>query len=415
MLRRVEGTLRDVPCYLNQDGCPPGASFDFASSNATEPTFHPEFTTDVPFTCTIPASVAVGSNVTPARPVLYGHGLLGTHEQAASSYVVDFGDNHNIVHCAVDWAGFSEEDIGPVILPALSDLSKLSAGFDRMQQGFVNALLMGRAMIHPDGLVSDPAFNVDAGSGPEPVIDTTRLFFYGNSQGGIMGGALTALAPDFDRSVLGVPGMNYSTLLQRSVDFDQYSELPEIGLYDNYPDQLEFPLGLALIQMLWDRGEANGYAHHITDDPYPNTPPHQVLLHPAVGDHQVSTLTAEIEARTIGARRLAPTLDDGRHWDQDPFKGIPVIRNFPFTGSALVLWDGGPVEFSGTRGGGSGVPPEENLPPRPEEGYGADPHAYPRWSPEAQAQMSAFLRPGGAILSGCTAGAPCYSNGFAGP
>ena len=35
-----------------------------------------------------------------------------------------------------------------------------------------------------------------------------------------MGGALTALAPDFDRAVLGVPGMNYSTLLRRSVDFD---------------------------------------------------------------------------------------------------------------------------------------------------------------------------------------------------
>ena len=38
-----------------------------------------------------------------------------------------------------------------------------------------------------------------------------------------MGGALTALAPDLDRAVLGVPGMNYSTLLRRSVDFDLYA------------------------------------------------------------------------------------------------------------------------------------------------------------------------------------------------
>ena len=38
-----------------------------------------------------------------------------------------------------------------------------------------------------------------------------------------MGGALTAVAPDFNRAVLGVPGMNYSTLLQRSVDFDTYA------------------------------------------------------------------------------------------------------------------------------------------------------------------------------------------------
>ena len=44
-----------------------------------------------------------------------------------------------------------------------------------------------------------------------------------------MGGALTAVAPDFNRAALGVPGMNYSTLLQRSVDFDTYAaaHLPE--------------------------------------------------------------------------------------------------------------------------------------------------------------------------------------------
>ena len=40
-----------------------------------------------------------------------------------------------------------------------------------------------------------------------------------------MGGGLTAVAPDFERAVLGVPGMNYSTLLQRSVDFDTYAAL----------------------------------------------------------------------------------------------------------------------------------------------------------------------------------------------
>ena len=36
---------------------------------------------------------------------------------------------------------------------------------------------------------------------------------------------LTAVAPDFEHAVLGVPGMNYSTLLQRSVDFDTYATL----------------------------------------------------------------------------------------------------------------------------------------------------------------------------------------------
>ena len=100
------------------------------------------------------------------------------------------------------------------------------------------------------------------------MLDTRRLFYDGNSQGGIMGGSLTALAPDFNRAVLGVPGMNYSTLLRRSVDFDMYAQF----LYANYPNELERPLILSLIQNLWDRGEANGYAHHMTRDPYAEHP-----------------------------------------------------------------------------------------------------------------------------------------------
>ena len=59
---------------------------------------------------------------------------------------------------------------------------------------------------------------------------------------------------------------------------------------------------LSLIQLLWDRGEANGYAHHITSDPLPGTPAHNVLMHVAFGDHQVANVTAEVEARTIGRR-----------------------------------------------------------------------------------------------------------------
>ena len=57
------------------------------------------------------------------------------------------------------------------------------------------------------------------------VIDTSRLVYVGGSQGGIMGGALTAFAQDWTRSVLGVPGMNYSLLLRRSVDFDTYAAI----------------------------------------------------------------------------------------------------------------------------------------------------------------------------------------------
>ena len=44
------------------------------------------------------------------------------------------------------------------------------------------------------------------------------------------------------------------------------------------------PLVLSMIQLLWDRAEGNGYAHHMTTDPLPNTPAHTVLMHPAFAD-----------------------------------------------------------------------------------------------------------------------------------
>jgi hypothetical protein len=412
-LRRIEGTLDDVPCYLNQDGCPPGSQFMYDSDGSTMPTWNPGYTVDVPFECNIPNSIIGAGKVKPARPTQYGHGLLGSRRQAHSSYVRDFGNNYNLMHCAVNWDGFSEDDVLPVVLPALTDVTVLSQAFDRMQQGFVNFMMLGRAMIHPDGFASDAAFQYDAGSGMESVIDDTELYYYGNSQGGIMGGALTAISPDVEQSVLGVPGMNYSTLLRRSVDFDDYALLPGVGLYANYPNELERPLLLGLMQMLWDRGEANGYAHHMTDDPYPNTPTHNVLMHPALGDHQVATLTAENMARTIDGNVLEPALDPGRHWQSDPLFGMPEVPGFPWTKSTLVYFDGGPVGFTGTEGMGTATPPNENVPPREENGFGEDPHSYPRKSPVGQQQMSDWLRPQGALLGGC--GGPCYANGWTGP
>lgn len=211
--------------------------------------------------------------------------------------------------------------------------------------------------------------------------------------------------------------MNYSTLLRRSSDFGPYAEgefvdgveLP-LGLYDSYPDELERPLILSLIQTLWDRGEANGYAHHMTSDPLPNTPPHEVLLHVAFGDHQVSMWTAEIEARTIGARRHTPTTDPGRHPDSNPYFAIPPIDAYPFDGSALVIWDSGPPRADDE---GVVAPPVTNTHPDLPE-FGRDPHGDPRSDPEARIQKSEFLRIGGRVVDACGP-APCYTHGWTGP
>jgi hypothetical protein len=252
-------------------------------------------------------------------------------------------------------------------------------------------------MIHPKGLSSSLAFWDSQG----PLIDTRRLYYSGGSQGGIAGGALTAVAPDFTRSVLIVPAMNYSLLLTRSIDFDPFAEV----LYPAYPDELTRPLLLSLIQTLWDRGEPNGYAWHMTDDPYPNTPAHTVLLHMAFGDHQVANIGTEIEARTIGARIRLPAVDPGRHTDRVPYFGIEPIRSYPYEGSALVVWDIGPIRAGGL---GTGPPPITNTPPR----AGRDPHGLTGREPLAQLQFSRFID--GAFVDVCGA-LPCHAAGWTGP
>jgi hypothetical protein len=399
--RRVKGSF-EVPCYLFPS-CAPGGTFQLDAGGA--PIENGTWTAN--FDCIVPDSVVSGPPGQ-GRPSLYGHGLFGSASEVGSSPQRSLSQEHGIVHCATDEIGMSQSDL-PVVAGALQDLSRFPAIPDRLQQGLLDELYLGRAMISPGGFTTDPAFHQDGTLASGPVLDTSRLFYNGNSQGGIMGGALTAVSPDFTRASLGVPAMNYSVLLPRSVDFDQFAAI----LYPSYPNESARPLVLGLMQMLWDRGEPNGYASRMTDNPLPNTPPHQVLMNVAFGDHQVTVYQADVEARTIGAAAHRPVLYDGRWPDTDVLWNVPSIRRYPYTGSAIYYWDAGPLREDPANPGaqiGTEPPPYENLPNR----VGEDPHGAPRAAAAEQQLVSDFFD--GAILSSDDCGGgPCYAGGFAGP
>ena len=128
------------------------------------------------------------------------------------------------------------------------------------------------------------------------------------------------------------------------------------------------PVILDLIQQLWDRGDPDGYAQHMTTHPYADTPSHTVLMEIAYGDHQVSQYAAAVEARTIGAAAHQPALDPSRARDKNLLYGIPAIGHYPFTGSAIVLWDGGPGQVQ--------PPPFGNIAPV-NSTTNQDPHEFP--------------------------------------
>ena len=399
LLREVEGRVI-VPCYLDAAGCPPGSQFAYGLDGL--PLRIPGNVDAANFVCIIPRSAVEGGTVHPARPSLYGHGLLGTASQVTGGAIQALASEHNILLCASDWIGLAQEDI-PNAVAILGDLSHFSSLADRSQQGMLNFMYLGRAMINPAGFSTNAAFQYNGQS----LIDTSRLYYDGGSQGGIMGGSLTAVSPDFTHAALGVPGMNYSTLLQRSVDFDKFAPV----LYNAYPNEIERQLIFSLIQMLWDRGEANGYAHHITDDPLPGTPAHKVLLDMAYGDHQVTNWATAVEARTIGAHIRLPSLDPGRSNEEIPFYGIPPVQSWPYNGSLFEVWDVGPLRDVGGQVKGTPPPPPENVPNR----EGVDPHG-PDASEQviARNQISDFLQPDGAFNDVCGL-SPCYLDGWTGP
>ncbi|HUY64772.1 MAG TPA: hypothetical protein VMV14_09700 [Acidimicrobiales bacterium] len=356
------------------------------------------------------------------RPVEFGHGLFGTASQ------VNGRDNEalanlGMMYCATDWFGFSESDV-PNAVVALADLSNFPILVDRTEQGELNFLYLQRVMIGKGGFSSNAAFQYGDG---RSFIDTSHAYYHGSSQGGIYGGTVCAISVDVKHCALGVPGMDYSMLLPRSSDYVANEDIAQLLAQDAtsptnipgdlgysqlldlfYPDQATRQLTLDLIQNLWDRADPDGYATHMTATAggglLPDTPDHQVLMQMAWGDHQVADITAEDEARTIGAEGIEPELLASRlsgtndpigpysYSASSPFWDIKAIGSLPYAGSAIVVFDAGPA---GADGYGTSPPPPSDV-PDPVRSDG-DPHGAPNYSCAAQDQIAAFLTAGGAI------------------
>ena len=427
--RRVAGTVR-VPCYLTSDKCAPEGSFNYGANGL--PAQKPGNFIDAKIRCIIPRASENGPIATGTRPVIYGHGLFGTAEQGWRGNKIDYAFESGLTICAAEFAGMADEDVNPSTIKIIQDLSLFKNMADRIQQGLLDFTYVGRAMVNAGGLGTSPAFQDGDGTtaGGSVFAADKQLGYFGISEGGILGGALTAIGPDAINTVLNVPGMSYATLLPRSTDFAEFAIL----LYPSYPNQRERPNVFTLMQMLWDRGEAAGYVHNMTDDPLPNTPKHRILMQEAFGDHQVANVTAEAQARTLGLSVRGPVVSPGRSTDVKPFWDIPVMGALPFNGSGITLWDSGPTRITGSVEGqdeklfGTDAPPTDNTAPlsgsdgevkdgvyKPlVRGNGDDPHGEPGASVPARLQLGAFLNTG-TVIETCDAGKPCFDGGWTGP
>jgi hypothetical protein len=405
----VIGTFQ-VPCYLQTCGDSATTGFDYTSSGLyATPVQGSGNVGTAGFECVIP-STATPTNQ--ARIVDYGHGLLGSMDEVTDAPITALATSYNMAMCATNWWGLAAPDQN-FDTQAVSNLNLFPVMVDRLQQGVLNALLLGRLMDSPQGLASDPHFQ----QGGQPLINTGELYYDGNSQGGIFGGITTAVSPDVRRAVLGVTGEDYAnSLVQRSTDFGSPTTVGSFSwlLWNDYADNnsARYTVTLDLMDQLWDRADPVGYTQGLGATPFADTPTHSVLMQIAYGDHQVSMYSGAAEARSIGADAYEPggtpgsalTIGGGRAANFNLFYGLkPVPTSGSYSGSAIEIWDSGP--------GHTLNPPVGNLAPPTNDPANQDPHGDPRATPLAQQQISDFLEPNGTFVNVC-ANAPCHSSDY---
>jgi len=359
--RRIRGTFT-VPSYTDSPTAP--ALFVRGDDG------RPEFVEDreVAFTALVPESVGRPAEGDPVpRPIVsFGHGLLGEAEGTVSSdRTRALAEQASMVVVGTDWAGMSQSDL-LAVAAALQDPNQFIAVTDRMQQGMINFIAMGRTFT---GVCAEhEAFVVDE----QPVIDPTEHYFVGGSQGGILGGTLLTIHPDIDRGLLVVNGAAFSFMMDRSIAFSGL-----LGIFEGwYPDRTDRAVLLTLAQQLWDFAEPTSYLPYATDG-LEDFGPKTLLSIAALNDAQVPNLSTDLAMRMADVPVISGSV-------REPW-GMDVVEA-PWDGSGYITIDVGDPPN-----------PEGNVAPTEDAGG----HGDVILSPAAMEIVQTFLTPDGPIVMPC--------------
>ena len=326
-------------------------------------------TANVPFLLLIPRSVAAHPEQA-HRFLQFGHGFFGLRQEIADNFVFEFADRAQMVVAAVDWWGMSAPDSADVIGEIINDPPQSLRFVDRLPQGMANFIALSYAA--KTSLHDAPETQI----GGQATWDPAELYFYGISQGGILGGTYLALAPNISRGVLSVGGGGFAMLMDRSRPFVPFLNVIAV----RYPDALDQQKFVALSQLTLDRIDPMQYAPHLITDLYPGSPPsRRVLMQIGVGDAQVPNLGEHTLVRSIGIPLLQPSVRQ--------IPGVETVDG-PTDGSALEEFSFGIAE-----------PLPGTYATPAEVGNGA--HEGVRRSDAGQRQIDTFFHPDGRIEHTC--------------
>lgn len=339
-------------------------------------------TREVPVYIRVPRRAFEGDEI---GVLMYGHGLLGNRFQTVAPHWGTMAEEMGVALVSVDMVGMSENE-ADAAQQAVTDVNNFTALADRLHQGLVEHLLLAHTAAEMLPQLEQPETGDDDNNDEDPPefdisVDADDLHYAGASQGGIFGASFMALTQNIERGYLAVPGNNYSTLLHRSTNFDEFNAVMAAA----YDTSADVNLNIAALSLLWSTTEPVSFLRHIRQEPLENDDPRDVFLAVAKGDYQVATITNENLARADVEIPLLENYDEQR----EPFDAETV--SYPHAGSGTVLYDFG-----------NPWPQPGNSPPSDDIG---DPHGWLSTVDEHLLQVETFLRDG-EIIDICD-DAPC--------
>jgi hypothetical protein len=229
--------------------------------------------------------------------LIFGHGFFGGLGEGEGEYLRRVSRDLCVVVVAGVWRGMSAEDLG-FAATALNDGNKMPAFGQRIVQGILDFIALEQLS---RGALATDVF-VDANK--QSIVDPTRVYFLGISQGGILGSTFTAYDPFITRSTLQVVGGEWSLLFERSTNWNTFSSLI-LGAYDG---ELTMVIVEQFLQMGFDWTDPIHVAPRVLHGGLPGTPPKQLLHNFSIGDSQVTNLASAQLARELGLPVLSPAL-----------------------------------------------------------------------------------------------------------
>ncbi len=229
--------------------------------------------------------------------LIYGHGFFGGVSEVEGEYVRRVSRDLCVVAVGGVWLGMSTDDLGFAAM-ALNDFNKVPAFGQRIVQGIIDFIALEQLV--RGTFATDIFVDKDGNS----IVDPTRVYFLGISQGGILGSTFYAYDPFLTRATLQVVGGDWSLLFERSTNWATFSAL--IG--GAYSGELTLVILEELLQMGFDWTDPIHIGATDLHGGLPGTPPKQFLHNFSLGDAQVSNLASEIQAREIGLPVLAPAV-----------------------------------------------------------------------------------------------------------